>query len=163
MISTGYIAVHSGLNPILCGIVAFTGLIVLDNTLFFISAKGRKLSKKLLKKVNAEWLTKAQEKLKQNATKTLFISALIPNLRFFCPIIAGISEIRWKLFFLINGVATLSYTIVYLIIGIVLQHPLSRIMRKIDFAHHVIFILVMLAITVYLTWKAQKTIFKKAE
>jgi len=162
LISTGYIAIHSGLNPILCGIAAFTGLILLDNTLFFISAKGRKLSQKLLKKVNAEWLTKAQEKLKHNAARTLFISALIPNLRFFSPILAGISGISWKLFLLINGLATLSYTIVYLVMGMVLQKPLSMIMKKVDVAHHIIFILVMLAITVYFTWKAKNTIFKKA-
>ena len=87
--------------------------------------------------------------------------ALVPKLRFFSPIIAGVSSITWKQFFWVNFFATLLYVSVYIFIGLVFQSQLDRVFREVQFLQHSIFILVMIAIAVYVTVKMRKIYLKK--
>ena len=161
LISLGYISQQAHLNLLYCGLTALTGLLITDNLLFYLSLKGNRLSKKLLAKVNTEWVEKVKRNLKENYKKNLFIMALVPKLRFFSPIIAGVSSITWKQFFWVNLFATLLYVSVYIFIGLVFQSQLDRVFRKVQFLQHSIFILVMIAIAVYVTVKMRKIYLKK--
>jgi len=115
LMSTGYIAAHiSHLNIYLCGAAALTGLLACDNILFCLSLKGNKLAGKLLDKLSMKLSNRVKQNLNANTTQTLFISALIPKLRFFSPLIAGAMNVPWRKFLLANASATAFYVTVYL-------------------------------------------------
>ena len=161
LISLGYVAIHVGLNPFLSGIVALAGLLATDNVLYYLSLKGNKLAKKLLSKINPAIMERIERNFKERSVKTLFVTALIPKLRFFSPIIAGTLKVRWPTFLFINGGATLFYVIVYMCIGIFFHNQLTAVLKKLDFVQHGIFIVVMIIVAVFVAVKAKNLIFKK--
>lgn len=163
LMSMGYIAIHTGLNPVLCCAAALAGLLTMDNTLFYLSMKGSHFTQQLFDKLNTQLVDRVQEHLKKHAVRTLLISALIPQLRFFSPVIAALSHIRWKVFFLVNGAATLFYTVVYMLLGILFHQQLTRLLKKLHLTQHIIFILMMLVITVYILRKAGKMLLKASK
>ncbi len=162
LISLGYIAIHIGLNPYLCGMVAVIGLLTTDNALYYLTLKGNRLTKKLLSKINAKVMERIERNFKGRSVKTLFVTALIPKLRFFSPIIAGTLKVRWPTFLFINGGATLFYVIVYMCLGIFFHNQLTTVLKKLDFVQHGVFITVMIIIAVFVAIKAKNLIFKKA-
>lgn len=161
LMSTGYIAVHAHMDIIFCGIAALAGLITTDNLLFFLALKGNKFSQKLLKKINHELLDKIKNKLQKRGAITIFIGALIPKLRFFNPLIAGSINIKFKIFFFANTLATLLYVAVYMLIGILFQRQLNYVLKKLSLVQHSIFIGVMIIIAIFLIIKTGKLVLEK--
>src|SRR6266540_2488007 len=146
LMSVGYISIHANLNPLLSGIAALIGLLITDNVLFYLSAKGSKFSQKLLGKINHQLLEKIKRNLKKRSGITIFVGALLPKLRFFNPIIIGTMNITFKQFFLINGAATLLYVSVYMSIGIFFHQQLNIVLKELKLVQHAIFIFVMVLI-----------------
>jgi membrane protein DedA with SNARE-associated domain len=161
LMTAGYIAVHAGMNIFLCGIAALTGLLTTDNLLFYLALKGNKFSQKLLCKINHELLDKIKNKLQKKATLTIFIGALVPKLRFFNPLIAGSINIKFKIFFFANALATLLYVAAYMCIGILFHNQLNYILKKLAYVQHGIFLVVMVAIAIFIAVKMKKFVFEK--
>ena len=159
--TAGYIAVHAGMNIILCGIAALAGLLTTDNLLFYLALKGNKFSQKLLRKINHELLDKIKNKLQKKVALTIFIGALVPKLRFFNPLIAGSINIKFKIFFFANALATLLYVAAYMCIGILFHNQLNYILKKLAYVQHGVFIVVMVAIAIFIAVKMKKFVFEK--
>jgi membrane protein DedA with SNARE-associated domain len=161
LMTLGYIAVHAGMNIFLCGIAALAGLLTTDNLLFYLALKGNKFSQKLLRKINHELLDKIKKKLQKKAAVTIFIGALVPKLRFFNPLIAGSINIKFKIFFIANALAALLYVAVYMCIGILFHNQLNYILKKLAYVQHGVFIVVMVAIAIFIAVKMKKLVFEK--
>ncbi len=158
LISLGYISIHAGLNPFLCGIVAIAGLLSCDFFLYFISLKGYKLAQNMMKKVSSKVLDKIKKNLKENPVKTLFVMALIPKIRFLSPIVAGITGISWRVFLLVNSIATAFYVCVYVSIGILFHKGLGRLMKKLEWTQHIIFIATIAIVAIFIVLKIRKAV-----
>jgi membrane protein DedA with SNARE-associated domain len=161
LMSAGYIAIHAHMNIVFCGVAAVAGLLVTDNLLFYFAFKGNKFSQKLLKKINHELLDKIKVRLQKKAAITIFIGALVPKLRFFNPLIAGSINIKFRIFFFANALATALYVVVYMSIGILFHRQLNFILKKLDFLQHGVFIGVMIVIALFLIIKMSKLILEK--
>jgi membrane protein DedA with SNARE-associated domain len=160
LISAGYITKYVSLNPFIVGLLALLGLLATDSFLFFISRKGSRLSGKLLKNINSSLLSKVRRNLKKNAAKTLTIMALLPKLRFISPLIAGAAGISWKIFLLINSIATAFYVTLYMLLGIFFYRQLSVLLRKLAPLHHVIFIAFMVILAAFIFLMVKKSLVK---
>ncbi len=163
IMSLGYIAAHTALNPFICWAAALSGLLVTDSILYYLSVRGSRISKKLLNRINRKIMNRIQKNLKVNTAKTLLFLSFIPKLRFFSPIAAGVTGISWKYFFLINSIATILYLTVYMLTGIFFHNQLEAILHRLELLKHSIFILVMIFITVIVFIKARKIIFNTAQ
>lgn len=156
LVSLGYIAIKAGLNIPLCGITAVAGLISCDMFLFLVAHKGSRLAKNILHKVNRGIIGKIRYNLKQHPVKTLIVMALIPKIRFVSPIVSGIAHIRWQTFVLVNTLATAFYVSVYVGLGVVFHNGLSSLMKKIEWAQHIIFIAAIVVAAIYVIFRIKK-------
>src|SRR5680860_1917540 len=102
LVTVGYLTHTDYVNPIFAGFAAVLGLMMVDNIYFYLSYTGNKWTQNLQKKKRAQLIKKFQYKLQKHKVRTLFIIAFIPKVRFFGPILAGLSKLPYKQFFLIN-------------------------------------------------------------
>jgi membrane-associated protein len=161
LVSLGYVSMHTHLRPVICGLVSVIGLLTADNLFFYLSLKGNKLAHKLVSRVSHQLTDRIKQNLQRNPKKTLIIMALLPKLRFLSPIISATIGIPWKLFFLINTIATIFYTVVYMLIGIFFYSQLEMLLHELKLFQHLIFIGVMVTIAVFLILRIRKTIEAK--
>jgi membrane protein DedA with SNARE-associated domain len=161
LVSLGYVSMHTPLSPVICGLVSVIGLLTADNLFFYLSLKGNKLAHKLVSKVSHQLIDRIKQNLQHNSKKTLIIMALLPKLRFLSPIISATTGISWKLFFLINSIATIFYTTVYILIGIFFYSQLEMLLHELKLFQHLIFIGVIVIIAVFLILGIRKTIKAK--
>lgn len=156
LVSLGYISMHTPLNPVICGFVSVTGLLTADNLFFYLSLKGNKFAHKLVSKVNHRLMDRIKKKLQDNSRKTLIIMSLVPKLRFLSPILSAASGISWKRFFLINSIATIFYTTVYILIGIFFYSQLEMLLHELKLFQHLIFIALMICAAIYLILRIRR-------
>lgn len=139
LVTVGYI-VHTGLiNPFFAGIAALLGLMLVDNIYFLLAYKSNKWTQKLKKKQRGKVMNKFQEKLRKNQISTLFLIAFIPKVRFFGPIIAGLSKISHKRFFIVNMCASSIYVALYLTLGIFFHNTIEHVIHKLELQQHAVF------------------------
>jgi membrane-associated protein len=161
LISLGYISMHTSLNPLISGLVSIIGLLTADNLFFYLSLKGNKLAKKLMGSINHQLTERIKHNLQSNSKETLIVMALLPKLRFLSPIISAVAGISWKLFFLVNSLATVFYVTVYMLIGILFYAQLKAVLQQLQIWQHVIFISVMIPVAVFLVTRIRKIIEPK--
>lgn len=152
LMSMGYVAVHTGMNPYLCGAVALTGLLITDNFLFYLGRKGSRFTRKMVARLSGKMLERIEENMKHSKV-TIFVLGLIPKLRFIAPVIAGTVQVSWKYFFVINSLTTLFYVAFYMMVGIFFHEGLKEIPHEFHLLRHSVFIFLMLAVTAILSFK----------
>jgi membrane protein DedA with SNARE-associated domain len=89
--------------------------------------------------------------------------ALIPKIRFISPIVAGISGISWRVFLLVNSIATSFYVTVYVLLGILFHKGLSRLMKKLEWTQHIIFIATIVIVAIFIVVKVRKLVQNKKD
>jgi membrane protein DedA with SNARE-associated domain len=99
--------------------------------------------------------------LQEHAAKTIFLMAMIPKLRFLSPIISGASNIKFRLFLLVNSAATLLYTVFYFLLGIIFYRQLNNVIHRLSYLQHIIFIASMILIAGFSIFMIRNFIRKK--
>lgn len=161
LMSVGYISGHAVLNPFLTYLAALLGLLVTDNTLFYLSKKGSSFTQGLINHINPMLLEKIKTKLERKPGLTIFIGALLPKLRFFNPIITGTMNFYFRQFFIANTAATVLYVTVYLSIGFIFHNSLSALITRFDYLKHAMFIALMLLLSALLIFLMRETVMVK--
>ncbi|MEX6690903.1 VTT domain-containing protein [Danxiaibacter flavus] len=163
LISLGYICTHSSLNPLLAGAVSVVALLTTDNVFFYLSLKGSKVVKKTIGKVSSGVLKRLRTNLKKNAKSTLFVLALLPKLRFLSPVVSATVGISWKLFFIVNSIATGLYVAFYIVVGMLFQKQLAKSLQKLHLTQHITFVASMACITVIVFIVIKKWVANKKD
>lgn len=163
LMSMGYMVGQLGLNVFACAAVSVAGLLTFDNGLFLLSLKSARILHYAQRKFSGPTADKIRERLRRNAALTLFISALIPKLRFIAPAVAAISGVRWKQFFWVNGLATLLYTVCYILLGIFFRRRLAVLEHRFLAISHAVFIAIMIVVTVGISVVMSRILLKKNE
>ena len=156
LLSIGYIAQHHLLNPYLAGLLAFLGLTIIDNAFYWLTFSGNKLISRLTNAVSEKLRVKYSKKLEQNPIKTLLILSFIPKIRFFSPIFAGLYHVKWRLFFLVNGLGTIIFVMIYIAAGMFLHNSLEYLLKELEIIQHSIFIIFMVIITLVVFFRFKK-------
>ncbi len=139
LVTVGYLTHTDFINPFFAGLAALLGLMVVDNSYFLLAYRGNKFIHRLQKKKRGQVLKKFQNKLDKHQVRTLFIIAFIPKVRFFGPIVAGLSRMDYKKFLLVNLCGSLSYVTVYLSLGIFFHNAMENLIKQVDVVRHSVF------------------------
>ena len=150
LITVGYLTHSDLINPVFAGIAALLGLMVVDNIYFYLAFTGNKWTQKLEKKKRALIIKKFQDKLQKHKVRTLLIIAFIPKVRFFGPILAGLSKMEYRKFFLVNMLGSMTYVSVYLCLGFFFHSAMENLINKVDIVRHSVFggIILILAVVI---------------
>lgn len=145
LMTIGYISHSDIVNPYLAGLMALLGLMTIDNTYFLLATKGNKWIEKAIKKKPGQLLNKFQDQLNAHPVATLFTMSFIPKVRFLMPIIAGLNNITYKQFFLINTSASLLFVGFYLSLGFIFHNSIEHITNQVNsFRNSILGILIII-------------------
>lgn len=163
LLSIGYIAQHHLINPYFAGLAAFLGLTIIDNVFYWLAYSGNKLINRLKNSISEKLQEKYLKGLKEHHVRTLLLLSFIPKVRFFSPIFAGIFRVKWQTFFIVNGVGTIIFIIVYIAVGMLFHSSLEYLMKEVELLRHSIFIVFMVVITVVIFFKFRSKTIRKSQ
>lgn len=157
----GYLSVHAGLNPWASGVSAIVGLTTADIGIYWLALHGSKFIKKINIKQESALTTRIRDRMLRHPVRTIILLALLPKFRFVSPVVAAGSGISLKIYFPANMIATLAYSIGYMLAGIFFHARLHEWMEKFERIQHTIFILLMAVISLMISIVLRRTMAKK--
>jgi membrane protein DedA with SNARE-associated domain len=164
LLSIGYIAEHHLINPYLAGLAAFLGVTIIDTIFYWLAYSGNKLINRFKDNISEKLQEKYLKGLKEHHVRTILLLSFIPKVRFFSPIFAGMFRVKWQTFFIINGIGTIIFIIVYIGVGMLFHSSLEYLLKEVELLRHSIFIVFMVIITIVVFFKfGRKTIHKSKE
>jgi len=98
-------------------IIGILSTYVFDLMLFVVARGGGELAERLIKKVRSSRLHRWMDKEEKHLFLITFASHFVPGWRFANPIIAGVTEMPWKKFFMYSLVGCVVYAPLFIIIG----------------------------------------------
>ncbi len=127
LITMGFIANQGHLDPVLAGIAAVGGLVAIDNIYYGLGKSGKFLFNQLGKASNLEVIEKFKIRIIEHDWQTIFMMSWFPKLRFITPFIAAAASIKWLRFAIINALSSMTYVILYILLGIFFEEQLEAI------------------------------------
>src|SRR2546423_2110961 len=134
----GYLCAHQIFNPLLAGFFSLLGFITIDIIYFILSKKGSSFIKRKTKG-SSSLMAKYRNLLKEHTVKGFFILCFIPRMRLFAPVLAGSMKFSFKKFLLLNGLALVLHTTIYIWLGFVFNKSLSAMETRVKGLHDIIF------------------------
>lgn len=156
LMTLGYLCMHTTLRLLPAGVTALGGLLIMDNVLYYLSRSGNKLVGKLLHRAGGSRLQAIQDKLQKKPAITLFVAALLPKLRFFSPMVAASIQVSWRLFFVVDLVATSLYVSVYMLCGALFYGQLANLFHRQQLWQHAVFVLCMILVLLIIIYLLKK-------
>jgi membrane protein DedA with SNARE-associated domain len=164
LLSIGYIAEHHLINPYFAGLAAFLGVTIIDTAFYWLAYSGNKLINRFKNNISEKLQEKYLKGLKEHHVRTILLLSFIPKVRFFSPIFAGMFRVKWQTFFVVNGIGTIIFIIVYIAVGMLFHSSLEYLLKEVELLRHSIFIVFMVVITIVVFFKfSRKTIHKSKE
>jgi len=160
LLGTGYLASTGFIRWDLGLILLFIGIIAGDNSGYFIGWQGGKLFNFV---VSERRLNKAKRFANKHGAKAVFIARFIPGLRFFTPLIAGASKMKYSKFFCYNTLGAIIVVPIGMGVGYYIGKSLDQIISFTQELNIIIFIsvLVLLSVASILACCFRRTIRRK--
>lgn len=156
LLSIGYIAERHLINPYFAGLAAFLGLTIIDTVFYWLAFSGNKLINRFKNNVSEKIQEKYLKGLKNHDVRTILLLSFIPKVRFFSPIFAGMFHVKWSLFFVVNGIGTVIFIIIYIAAGMLFHNSLAYLLKEVEILRHSIFIGFMIIITIFIFFRFQR-------
>lgn len=153
LLSIGYIAERHLINPYFAGLAAFLGLTIIDTVFYWLAFSGNKLINRFKNNVSEKIQEKYLKGLKNHNVRTILLLSFIPKVRFFSPIFAGMFHVKWSLFFVVNGIGTVIFIIIYIAAGMLFHNSLAYLLKEVEILRHSIFIGFMIVITIFIFFR----------
>jgi len=161
LLLVGYATALKLLNPYGALIASFLGVIIGDNVLFYLSVHGNKYIQKLIGRVNVQKLHTYQQHMHAHTGKTIFISRLIPGLRFLSPVIAGSLNVSWPRFFFYNTLAVIIAIPLLIGLGYHFHTQITVLITKVQVIRHMIFLIFVAVVGSIICMAIGKRFFRK--
>ena len=131
LFTAGFLASQGFLDIYLLIIGCFIAAVLGDNTGY---AFGHRIGKRLFQRHDSVWfhkdnLLKAQEFYKKHGRKTIILARFIPVVRTFAPIVAGMGDMDYKTFFILNIIGGILWAIGVPLTGYILGNAIPDIDR----------------------------------
>jgi membrane protein DedA with SNARE-associated domain len=153
LLLSGYLA-STGFFKILY-VIAFglVGTVVGDNMAYWLARK-KGLDFMLrygeIFLVQKKHLKKAEDFFKRHGGKAVFFSRFILGFRFFGPVLAGVSKMRWSRFQIYNLIAAIIWIPFISFLGYLLGTNVVAIMANITNIGHILFAVILIAVSLFL-------------
>ena len=140
-------------------IAAILGIVIGDNLSYWVARK--KGIKFILKYgeiffIRKRYIKKAEKFFKNHGGKAVFLSRFIIGFRFFGPIFAGVSKMKWSRFQIYDLIGIFVWVPIITLVGYVFGTNVSLIMKSLDNFGHLVFALILIFITFFLTKELMK-------
>ena len=142
----GYLSANNVFNPVLAGFFSLLGCLTIDTIYFILSRQGNKFIKRKTKG-SSSLMASYTEKIKQNAIKAFLLLCFIPRMRLFAPILAASMKFSFKKFLLLDGLALILLTSIFVSLGVIFHKSLSAMETKVKGLQDIIFFASLLLAT----------------
>ncbi len=127
LITMGFIANQGHIDPVLAGITALGGLMVIDNIYYGLGKSGKILFNRFRKAPDLEIIERFKTRIVEHDWQTIFMMSYFPKLRFITPFLAAAAGIGWLRFAIINAASSATYVALYILLGIFFEKQLQSI------------------------------------
>ncbi|MDX1939823.1 MAG: VTT domain-containing protein [Saprospiraceae bacterium] len=143
LITMGFIANQGHIHPLLAGLTALGGLIVVDNVYYGLGKSGKFLFNRLRKTSEMEMMERFKKRIVAHDWQTIFMMSYFPKLRFITPFLAAAAGIKWLRFAIINAASSATYVTLYILLGIFFEHQLESIKLEMLMIYITVFTLII--------------------
>jgi len=137
LLGIGYAAAFEALNETAVVAISLSALLIGDNISFWFARAGGRWLDRLTQRLGKAFPGRYADRMRTHAGKTLIVMTLIPNVRFFAPIVAGSLQTPWRRFFLFDAPGVLLYVGIYLTLGYHSHRQMDRLTQAFDTYRHV--------------------------
>lgn len=153
LLLSGYLASTGFFKIWIVMIFALVGTLVGDNLGYWLARKkGLDFMLKYgeIFSVQKKHLKKAEDFFKRHGGKAVFFARFLIGFRFFGPILAGVSKMKWQRFFVYNTMGIIIWVPFVLFIGYVFGTNINAILNNLKEASYIIFIISLVLLTIFL-------------
>ncbi|MBK7870148.1 MAG: DedA family protein [Saprospiraceae bacterium] len=143
LISMGFIANQGHIHPLLAGLTALGGLIVVDNVYYGLGKSGKMLFNRFRKASEMELIERFKKRIVAHDWQTIFMMSYFPKLRFITPFLAAAAGINWLRFAIINAASSATYVALYILLGIFFERQLEAITLEMLMIYITVFTLII--------------------
>ena len=153
LLVVGYLAGSGLVNIWYIWPYALALVIVLDNGIYF---GARKLGRGFVKKwgrfilISEDRLRKLEGYVDRHGSKTVFFSRILLGFRSAGLVLAGVTKMPWKSFFLWDTLSILFFSSIMIGIGYFFHYNLQRFLKDFSLARHIIFFAIIGASFIWL-------------
>ena len=166
LIILGYLAGVGRHN--IFGLIAVSALAVMtfDLVIYFIGKSGSRLARYLETKIKTHILEKYKDASNFDLAILFIISHFVPGWRIANPVIAGVTDISFKKFFLLTFVSAIVYTPAYLLIGYFFRSKILLLINVFQSAQKmtvpIVLLIMLLLFLVYLSFEKKKKVYNSS-
>lgn len=143
LITMGFLANQGHLNPVLAGVTALAGLIIIDNVYYGFGHSGKMLFQRWRKPSEIALVERFKKRIQLRAWETIFMMSYFPKLRFITPFLAAAANINWVRFAIINATSSATYVTLYILLGIFFEHQLEAIKLEVLMIYITVFTIII--------------------
>jgi len=163
LIILGYLSGVGRYNIFGIFVVGVLAVMTFDLIVYLIGRSGSKLANYFTKKVRTHILDKYTNASDFDLLILFIISHFVPGGRIVNPIVAGITDIKFKKFFFLTLISAFLYTPVYILVGYFFRSKVLLLAKVFGAAHHmmvpIILIIIILFIIVYVSLEKYKKVY----
>ena len=163
MLLTGYIAAIGIVKLPTVIVVALVAILCADFLLYYLSFTGTNFALMIERRIKANLFSWYASRMRKRAFPLIFISRFVPGLRFLGPIMAGYVKLKPLTFFFYSFCSSIIYVPLMITIGFLFHKRITPLLGVVESTRHVIFIIILVALTIGLSIFVHRKFFKKPE
>jgi len=166
LIIAGYFIFKFQLNPFGIFFVAFFGIVIADNIIFFLAAKvgspilNLNFVKKIFSPTRQRWVRRLFFKYK---FRLFFLGRYLYGLRPAILLFAGLTKVKWTLFFIYNTLSAFLNTLIWITLGYLFSLHIDFLIKLVKKGEFYVFITLIILILYFIIeyWLIKKEIISK--
>lgn len=166
LIIAGYFITKFNLNPFGVFLISFAGITISDNIIYFLGAKvGNPLLKlnfvqKIFSPTRQRWVRRLFFRYK---FRLFFLGRYLYGLRPAILLFAGLTRVKWSLFFIYNSLSAFINTILWIFLGYLFSSHIDRFIKFVKRGEFYIFLILIILILYFLIeyWLLKKEIIPR--
>ncbi len=109
--------------------VSILGAVMGDNLIYYLSSHGSRFTQKYHKKVEKSHAGWYMRHMRKNPASTIFFSRFIVGMRFLNPLVSGLMEIPWKIFFISSFLSACIYIPLIVFLGFYFHNQIHTVLH----------------------------------
>lgn len=166
LIIAGYFIIKFNLNPLELFLISFSGIVISDNIIYLLGLKigspllKNKLFHKIFSPIKQRWVRRLFFRYK---FRLFFLGRYLYGLRPAILLFAGLTKVRWRLFFLYNSLSAFINTFIWISLGYIFSTHIDKLIILVRKGELYIFLILIILILYFLIeyWLLKKEIISR--
>lgn len=166
LIIAGYFIIKFNLNPLEIFAVSFLGIVISDNIIYFLGLKvgspllKNKLFHKIFSPTKQRWVRRLFFRYK---FRLFFLGRYLYGLRPAILLFAGLTKVKWKIFFIYNCLSAFINTFIWISLGYIFSPHIDKFIKLVRKGEFYIFLILIILILYFILeyWLIKKEIIPR--